>query len=466
MNVVLRGGRSVAPTTHVLDRDQAIPLAYVAQWHEYEILDEDGLIDATISATSYVIDEQNRPVTFLWNGGPGASSSPLHMNALGPRVLVDGAVLSNADTILDATDLVFIDPVGTGFSRLQGKGAESRHLTVGSDAANVEALIRQWLSDNNRLASAVHLVGESYGGYRLAALAPLVIDLPIESITLISPALDTASTTAIAGNILPGVMELPTMAVTAWKHGKSTVFDQADHIVSEVWDAADEFAVTELLPALYRGSALAAEERARLISRISALTGMPEVLVDAHNLAIDSETFLQTLRHDDDLLVGRLDTRVTGPVPPPRTDGMPGAVDDPTLGMGSTFVIVSAPIGAYLRDEIGVPGDDDYTSLSLKLNFAWDWRQEKPWPAEPYQTGVPALRVLLDARPDTRVLLIGGFYDLATTLASTVRAVRHAIDDPARLEVARLDGGHSIDESVRAVAAQALRRTISPGGFT
>lgn len=457
--IALSAGSQTDPVEASVTLSTGAAVAYAVAWQEYEIEGPDGGVDATVSATSYVVDGQHRPVTFLWNGGPGASSSPLHMNALGPRILQDGDVVENPDSIVDVSDLVFVDPVGTGFSRIRSEAAQSRLLRVSADAESVAALIRTWLSEHDRSNAPIHLVGESYGGFRLAALAPLVADLNVASVTLISPMLDAASVAGVRGNIMPTVAELPTLAATAFAHGKAPGSSAAD-----VWDAADAFATAELLPALYQGSTLPKAEQSCIARRIGELTGLDPQLILEHNLMVDSETFLQTMRRSDDLLVGRLDTRVTGPIPAPRTDEKPASVDDPSLGIGPSFVIRSAPIADYLHAQVGVSGDDEYISLSLELNFAWDWRAEKKWPPEPYVTGVPSLRALIAARPATRVLLVGGFYDLATTLASTIRAVRHVVDDDTKLEILRLDAGHSIDAAVRAQAAAAIRRTISPGG--
>lgn len=433
----------------------------VARWSELVLLGPDGQPDATISATSYVRDsDTERPVAFLWNGGPGASSSPLHMNALGPRILRSGEVVENAVSLLDAADLVFVDPVGTGFSRVLRDEAAVRMLTVPGDADAVETFIRAWLRANDREHASIHLIGESFGGYRLAAVSPQLTDLRLDSITLVSPMLDATTVAEAPENDLAAVFALPTMAVAAWFHGaaRAGVDD-----VAEVWAEAERFAVDELLPALHRGVALELETRTRLAARIAELAGLSPDAVLAADLRVGSEDFLRRLRADEGLVVGRLDVRVAGPLPEPHPDGRPPAADDPALGLGRGNVIHSAPIARYLRDELGAPVDADepYVSLSLDLNFAWDWRPAEAMPPI-FRTSVATnLGEVAKERPDLRILLLGGYFDLATTLASTIHAVRHSGVPASAVEIRPLIAGHSLDETVLVEARDAIGRTIT-----
>ncbi|MDF2506666.1 MAG: peptidase [Microbacterium sp.] len=447
-----RGGRA----SHAVDIGDC-----VARWSELVLLGPDGKPDATISATSYVRGSDTaRPVAFLWNGGPGASSSPLHLNALGPRILRSGEAVENAVSLLDAADLVFVDPVGTGFSRVLRDAANARLLTVPGDADAVETFIRAWLRANDREHDSIHLIGESFGGYRLAAVAPQLTDLRLESITLISPMLDATTTAEAPENDLALVFSLPTMAVAAWFHGAAgTGVDD----VAEVWAVAERFAVEQLLPALHRGAALDPVERVRLAARMAEMLGLSPDAVLAADLRVGSEDFLRSLRAAEGLVVGRLDVRVTGALPEPHPEGRPPAADDPALGLGRGNIIHSAAIARYLRDEVGAPvgADEPYVSLSLDLNFAWDWRPAQPMPPVFRTSVVSNLGEVATAHPGLRILVLGGYFDLATTLSSTIHAVQHSGAPASAIDIHPLTAGHSLDETVLVEARDAISRTIT-----
>ncbi|HVW71366.1 MAG TPA: alpha/beta hydrolase fold domain-containing protein, partial [Steroidobacteraceae bacterium] len=198
-------------------------LAYTATFAETPLSDASGTVRATISATSYVLervkDRKRRPVMFLFNGGPGASSSPLHFSAFGPRRLTDERdpaqrkLVDNEYSLLDAADLVFIDPVGTGFSRERPGTPSGAYWNVESDAAAALQLIHKWLESNGCKDSPVFIAGESYGGFRLATMMEHAEDLPIAGLILISPMLDASASVSAPGNDLPYIFDLPSMAV-------------------------------------------------------------------------------------------------------------------------------------------------------------------------------------------------------------------------------------------------------------
>lgn len=432
----------------------------IARWNELVLLGPDGEPDATISATSYVrASERPRPVVFLWNGGPGASSSPLHMNALGPRILLDGAVTPNEHSLLDIADLIFVDPVGTGFSRILREEAKARLLTVADDAIATEIFVRDWLAANEREEASIHLVGESFGGYRLAAVAPHLTDLRLDGIVLISPMLDATAVADVPENDLLPVFQLPALAVAAWAHGRART--DTDR-VQEIWEDAERFAIEDLLPALHLSGAIDDSERTRLAVRMGEMLGLTAEEVLAAGLRIGSEDYLRTLRRDEGLLIGRLDVRVSGPLPEPDPDGRPPAADDPALGIGRNNVIHSTPIARYLREELGAPvaDDEDYVSLSLELNFDWDWRAAVTFPPVFRTSVVQGLGEVAMQRPGLRILLLGGYFDLATPLSSTIHAMRHAGVPNDRIDIHPLLAGHSLDQSVLAEARVAIADLI------
>lgn len=426
----------IAPvTTHHKIRVGDTEIHYTATFAEMPLTDSAGVLQATISSTTYlrekVRDVARRPVLFLFNGGPGASSSPLHFNAFGPRRLSEdrdaaGArkLLDNRFSLIDAADLVFIDPVGTGFSRERSGTRTGQFWGVESDATSVLNLIRTWLRDHGRTESPLFMAGESYGGFRLATLAKQVGDLKVAGLILISPLLDASATASATGNDQHCVFELPTMAVAAWEHQK---IDRAGRSLEAFYDEAARFAQTEYLVALQQGTALPAADRARLAAKIATFIGLPAQQIEAANLRVDSEAFLSTLMADKQLIVGRLDTRVTAPKPNDRTGrpDRPPAANDPALGLGTSNTIKSVPIKNYMHDELGVNTSRDYISLTLDVNFRWDWRGDQKT-AQFYVNPTANIASLLANQRQTRVLLVGGYYDLAVPVLGPRYALTHA----------------------------------------
>jgi carboxypeptidase C (cathepsin A) len=422
------------------------PLAYHATWFETVLKDAAGVPQATISATAYVRDgvrdTRSRPVVILFNGGPGASSSPLHFSALGPRKLGERdaagnrAMLDNPATLLDAADLVFIDPVGTGFSRPLRAGGGDRYWSVEGDAMAADTLLRDWLKASDRVASPLFLIGESYGGYRAGVMAKHLADLNIAGLVLVSPALDFAPPSD-----QDAVAQFPTLAVAAWQHGKVA---QDRRAVDRVWDDARRFAQTDYLVALQQGALLPAVERATLAARMATMIGMPASAILAADLRPDSQVFLETLVPGS--VVGRLDTRVTAPVQPKAVaPDRPAAANDPSLGLGRSNVIVSATIGAYLREELKVPTTRDYFSLTLDVNFKWNWQSDAHEPGAS-RSVVGTLAALLHDKPAARLLVLGGYYDLAVPLLAPRYALMHGAIPPERLQLVAFAAGHSVFE--------------------
>lgn len=438
-------------------------IAYRATWFEHGLNDAAGVPQATISATAYVRElpgkaDARRPVLFLFNGGPGASSSPLHMNGVGPRQLGprdaagDRAVLANPDTLLDMADLVFIDPVGTGFSRPLREGGGKPYWSGPGDAAAVLALVRGWLARAGRQASPLVFVGESYGGYRLGLMARDMADLNVAGLVLVSPALEMSQHTD-----QQSINALPTMAVAAWQHRKAPGDTRN---AAAVWEEARAFAQTDYAAALQQGTALDQAEAARIAERIAGMLHLSPAAIRAANLRVPVQHFLEQLVPGQ--IVGRLDTRVIAPQPArSATPDRPAAANDPALGLGRSNVILSAPIGRYLRDDLRVATTRDYVSLTLDVNFAWDFRPADPRP--PFTINVADyMGDLLAARPAARVLVYGGYFDLATPALATRHGITHSRLPLDRVEFAFSANGHSVfEERGRAASAAILRRFVA-----
>ena len=446
-------------------------IPYLATFREYELKSADGRPQATISATSYVRTDAGpaatRPVFFFFNGGPGASSSPLHFTAFGPRLRPPGRHLApftdNPDSLLDVADLVFVDPVGTGFSRVLPGGDGAPFWSPSGDAAAVLLLIRNWLRDNGRTESPLFIAGESYGGFRLATMVRDAAGLNLRGLLMISPATSMAGLAGAAPDDKRYVFSLPTMAVAAWHHEK---IDRRARTAEQFYDEAVRFAENDYLVALHQGAALPEAERRRIAEQMASFIGLTPDAIMAADLRVSDDLFVDSLLRDSHRLVGRLDTRVAAPVQPPARQDRPAAANDPSLGLGTTNVILSPPITQYMDEELGVRPGRDYVSLTLDVNFRWNWLE----PAEDRVRLYNPLRNIADAmaaRPALRLMVAGGLYDLAVPVAGARYAVRHADVPLERVHFLALPAGHSpFDEppvrnrfanEVRAFVASALR---------
>jgi carboxypeptidase C (cathepsin A) len=428
--------------------------------------------DTTISATSYVRTDTNgaqRPVAFAFNGGPGASSSPLHFGLLGPRVRASSAsstsaagssFVDNPDSLLDIVDLVLIDPVGTGFNQELRPGGNQPYLTVASDAMAVEAMIRTWLRDHERTGSPIVLIGESYGGIRLAQLTRTVGDLDVRCLVLISAATD------LAGTVVPGsdqayIEDLPSMAVTAAYHKRGS---HAGASPSDVYEVARAFAQGPYAVALQAGNGLAPPERDRLAADMSKLIGLPAASIAKLNLRVPSQDFLEELLPGR--IVGRIDTRVSAPANPgPLVAGRRKEADDPALAMGASNVKNSPSAREYLRKEVGVQTDHDYVSLTLDVNFAWDWRATSPKFEDnvAHLDSTPQIATFLQTHPAVRTFVAQGYYDLATPVLAMRYALSHSKVPYDRTTVRAYPAGHTTyeDQGSRHALADDLRKLLT-----
>jgi carboxypeptidase C (cathepsin A) len=437
-------------TRHVIKIGGA-KVSYTATFSETPLNDSNGQLQATISSTGYVVDgvrdRAHRPVLFLFNGGPGASSSPLHFSAFGPRRLTEERdasgqrkLVDNAYSLLDVADLVFIDPVGTGFSRERPGVRSGAYWSVEGDAAAALQLIRKWLADNGRATSPLLIGGESYGGFRLATMLKDAGDLPIVGLIFISPMLDASGSSDAVGNDQPYIFGLPSMAVAAWEHNK---IDRAGRTIEQIYAEAEHFAQSDYAVALQQGSLLPAAERDRLASRMAGLIGLSTQTIAASNLRIDTQSFLEKLLGAEGQIVGRLDTRVSAPKPDPdKAPKRPPGANDPALGLGASNIIKSDPIKTYMERELGVHTARDYLSLTLDVNFRWNWLGEGGSPRF-YVNPTPNIAAAMDKQPQLRVLLVGGYYDMAVPLMGPRYALTHGGVPMERVDMHAFVAPHS-----------------------
>ncbi len=399
----------------------------------------------SIISTSYVLHEprpaENRPVVFIFNGGPGASSSPLHMGAFGPyRLQWDGkahVLRDNPHALLDVADLVFVDPPGTGFTRVFDADSVRRFWEVKGDAAMMVDLITRWLKENGRQHVPVYLCGESYGTMRAATVMSLAGDLPLKGVIMLSAFLDMTALTDAPGNDMPYVLNLPTMACLAVFHGKAPAKGRS---VEQVYSDAVDFAAREYAPMLFRGQHASMGEKKAFAKKLSSVTGLPDTFLLRRDLRVNIHDFELGLLADKGLRIGQLNGQVTGPLHAPAARP---PFDDPSF--------VSTPsnkqqVADYFRTKLQFSDTGTYRTINFEVNSKWNWSSlDEEYGG--YRTVAPYAAQALHARSDLRLMVAGGFYDLATPLAAAPFALDHASAPASRITYARFRTGHSIFEN-------------------
>lgn len=392
---------------------------YVATAGETFLRAEDGTPRASIFSISYVREprDPNRPVTFLFNGGPGSGSVWLHMGAFGPRRVAipsdgtdDGAppypIVDNPDSLLDVTDLVFIDPVGTGFSHALGATAASEFYGITQDAASIAQFIRLWLNENGRWNSPKYLGGESYGTTRSAAvlnqLEGAYNDVALNGVILISTILDFGAGADTPGNEMTHILNLPSMAATALYHGKA----EAQSVEAFV-EEARRFAIGPYAHALLQGSALPPEERAAVRRELARFTGLSEAYLEQADLRVTPARFYKELLRDRGLTIGRLDSRYTG-----RDYDNAGEEPDNDPSFYGIDAGYTAAINQHLRETLQVQTDRSYVTIGRV--GPWDWRLGGGRDNDVYVNVAPYIGRALRENSGLRIFVGQGYYDFAT----------------------------------------------------
>jgi carboxypeptidase C (cathepsin A) len=405
---------------------------------------------------------ESRPVTFAFNGGPGSSSMWLHLGALGPRrlVLTDrGEPLpppvrleDNEWSWLDFTDLVFVDPVGTGYSRPASPDKAKEFYSVQGDVESVGDFIRLYLTRYGRWTSPKFLVGESYGTTRAAGLSGYLHDahgIDLNGLVLISPALDLSTIAMGAANDLSLVLSLPSYAVAAWYHGKAgqagpggeagQAGAPADPLA--VMDQAKAWALDTYAALLARGSRLDPEARKESVRRLAALAGLSEGYLDLSDLRVPESRFRKELLRDRRLVIGRMDTRLTG------YDGDPAGS---SAGLDPLFDSLIGPftaaVNATVAGELQFGRDIDYKYLNYQANRAWDWSTAVQG-KQGYANVADTLATAMAKNRYLKVLVACGVYDLATPCGSAEYTLDH-LDLSAELRrnitLKRYEAGHIV----------------------
>jgi carboxypeptidase C (cathepsin A) len=384
-----------------------------------------------------VTDAGTRPVTFVFNGGPGSASIWLHMGLFGPkRVVVPSEaqnpggppypLVDNPESPLDLTDLVFIDPAGTGFSRLVGDGKAEDVWGLREDARSVGALIKEWLRRNNRWSSPVFVAGESFGTTRAAALMPVLMGgsepIHVNGVILISQALDYEGSTPSADNLTSFVTYLPTMAATAWYHGR---VERGGRTLEQFLQEVRAFAVREYLPALFQGTLLDADAERRVAERYAAYTGLDIEYVLRSRLRVQAGRFVKELLRDQGVAVGRLDGRYVA-------DEVDDVAERPDFDAASAAISAaySTAFHSYLQSELRVALDRPYHVSGPDVGRGWVWDRTLARGGEPNAVNTaPDLAWAMSYDPNLEVLLASGYYDYATPFFDAEHTfARHGID--------------------------------------
>lgn len=409
---------------------------------------------ASIFSFSYLAESDaphDRPVVFIFNGGPGSASLWLHMGAMGPRRIVvpgDGSlagaapyeVADHGACLLDIADLVFIDPPGTGYSRAIGAAKPDAFWGVETDAELIGDFIRHWLTTHRRWASPRFLCGESYGTTRAVAVAGRLsgnlAGIAFTGIALISMILDFHTARFEPGNPMADACFLPTYAATALHHGRAKAPDGRDAFLAE----ARRFAAEDYLPALFAGTALAPERFGAVRAKLAELTGLSENWLDRTRLRIEPGRFRKELLRDEGVTVGRFDSRYRG------TDfddagAMPDA-DPSSYGMDHAYVTAMQD---HLTRVLKVEWDRTYHAFNGDIGKGWDWHGPKSeggarWPG--YTNVAPTLGRLLRESPALRVMIANGYYDIATPFYAAESTIARNGIAAGRIDMTYYEAGH------------------------
>jgi len=454
-------------------------IRYRAIAGETYLEDSEGTPTGSIFSTTYlrdgVSDPRNRPVAFIFNGGPGSASLWLHMGMFGPQRVVlpseppgdDGAapfdIRENPESLLDEADLVFIDPVGTGWSRALGETDPAETFWgVDEDAASVAQFIRKWLTEHQRWNSPKYLIGESYGTTRIGALMRQLEagwnDVSINGVVLVSVVLDFRLDATDPGNEIGYVGLFPGYAATAWYHNqidRSAWNNDYDTFLQD----ARTFATDEFLPALVRGHDIDPARKAAVIARMSAFTGLSEQYIDRSDLRVTLSRFRTEILRDQGLSVGRFDSRFTGVEPIGTSDSPEG---DPS-GYGIDGAYTSAMMDYYTRS-LGVDIMEPYTTLGGVRQWNWD---AGPGGGENNYVNVSVwLERAMRQNRQLRVMATNGIYDLATPFFATEMTFnRPGYFDQDRIELTYYPAGHMMYLHQPSIEqhAEDVRRFIADG---
>lgn len=420
----------------------------------------------------------SRPITFLYNGGPGSSTVWLHMGAFGPKRVVAGnavrggpapyPLVDNPNCPLDVTDLVFIDAPGTGFGRV---GVEVEKLPPGDDRQKAEKhneelrkdfygvdqdgrafdiFITKFLTKFSRWNSPKYLFGESYGTTRSAVLTQdlaSMSDIDLNGVMLLSQifnfSLSVDSPQNEPGNFLAYVLSLPTYAATAAYH-KQLPNPPSD--LDSFLQTVEHFAITDYASALAQGDQLSSQDRHAIAEKLHEYIGLPTAYIEKANLRVNGGMFEHELLANEDMTIGRLDTRYTGPSIDPLSKE--AQYDPQSAALSSAYVSI---YNEYARNVLGFPKDQTYLPEAEHMWRVWDWKHKQPGADQPDSTlatnVMPDLAAVMKTDPQLKVMQFGGYYDLATPFYAAEYEMHHLGLPPAlqkNIQFDHFETGHMV----------------------
>ena len=414
-------------------------IAYKATASTTLLKNEKGEPTALLYSTAYTRtdtkDASQRPLAFLYNGGPGAASVWVHMGAYGPRrvasVDVNGGVappykiVDNNDSLLDRADLVFIDPIGTGFSHAAGKAQDKDFWGVDQDMKSLAQFIHTYVSRNNRWSSPKFLIGESYGTFRSAALGNYLQShegIYLNGIVLMSSVLNLGTISFNPGEDMTYIFYVPSYAATAWY--QKALKDRPENLDAFL-DEARKFASTEYAAALMKGDKLSESEKAEAARKLSRFTGIGEEYLVKANLRVNLPQFMKELQRSKGMTIGRFDSRFAG-----ATYDMLGEYAEYDPQDAFTTGAFVAALNSYIREELKFGQDKTYLPGSDEAGSNWDWKHRGAgdnfgFPGSPNVEG-DLIQALL-SNPRLQVEVENGLYDLATPFYATEYTMDHLL---------------------------------------
>ncbi len=419
-------------------------LNYTATAGCLRLPDESGKPQADIFFTAYTVEGQTgaRPVTFAFNGGPGASSVWLHMGIAGPIRVITGdkapsgppyPEVSNPYSWLPWTDLVFIDPVGTGFSRAIPLENAKHYFSTPDDIRLAGEFIILYMGRFDRWRSPKCLAGESYGAMRAAGLLRYLYEnsgIEIDGLLLISPALDLNIIHPDPANDIPYMLLVPSYTATAWHHKKTGPQFRSD--LPEVLAEAERWTIEQYLPALARGSQLPSADKDQIAARLASLTGMPETLIRNLNLRVPRSEFMAELLRPEGLRPGFMDGRTTQRS---RDDRF---FNDPAMAL--TIGPYTAVLNWYNSDVLHFSPGIPYIFFSLEANSGWNWGT-----IFAANDAVESIRTAMNRNRRLKILATAGYFDLDIPYFATTYIMNHLGIDPeiaGNIKVRFFQGGH------------------------
>lgn len=407
-------------------------LDYTATAGQFIIGDDAGKQKAQMFFIAYEKEGRDiarRPITFAFNGGPGSSSVWLHFGAISPkrvRLKKNGfapsppaVLIDNEFTWLTFTDIVFIDPVGTGFSRVLNNKEKKQYFSFRKDIESVGDFIRLYLTRYSRWLSPKFLVGESYGTTRAVGLTDYLLDkhgIDFNGILLVSPVLDYNTILFSQSNKLPYILFLPTYVAAAWYHKK--IPDPLGELKSTLAEAED-WAIDNYMVALAKGNALTFEQQQSIALKMTKHTGLSQDFILKSNLEILSKHFRKELLRKDQKIIGRMDARFTGP-----DVDTAGEISTYDPSLDSLIGIFSSAINHYIRNDLKFEDDNPYRHLNYNVSQDWDWSSAIQG-GQGYVNVSQALTDAIHKNNYLKVFVASGYYDLATPYFAVKYTINH-----------------------------------------